>query len=99
MRGGILASTRDGRSLILYVMSRGEMLYLVASTPWGKILFEFQLFSPSCFGNINEVVITFAVKHVLYDILNIEERYEMGYSIFDKVMEKIEKTAKAHTSK
>jgi hypothetical protein len=94
-----LAFTRDGESLILYVMGNNEMVYLMATTPWGKLLLKFPLFSPSCFGKINEEVIAFAVKHVLYDILNIEEKYETGRSVFSEVMERIEKVAKAPTSK
>ena len=103
VRGCILALTRDGRSLLLDVIpvrSGGRlMLNLVVSTPEEGKLCDFQLFSPSCFDGIDKTMIAFAVKYILYGILNIEERYEMGYSIFDKVMEKIEKIAKAHTSK
>jgi hypothetical protein len=99
MRGGILAFTRDGESLILDIMANDEMMYLMATTPWGKLLLKFPLFSPSCFGKINEEVIAFAVKHVLYDILNIEERREMPFSVYSKVMERIEDVAKARASK
>ena len=99
MRGGVLAFTRDGESLILYVMGNNEMVYLMATTPWGKLLLKFPLFSPSCFGKINEEVIAFAVKHVLYDVLNIEERCEMPVSVFSEVMKRIEDVAKALASK
>jgi hypothetical protein len=103
VRGCILALTRDGRSLLLDVIpvrSGGRlMLNLVVSTPEEGKLCDFQMFSPSCFDGIDKTMIAFAVKYILYGILNIEERYEMGYSIFDKVMEMIEKIAKAHASK